>query len=64
MAAAFLILRATEQELTLIDEIAAHVKFYDKYLNKATVHVCINKTCKLPTNEIEKMIEYLEPARN
>ena len=59
-----LIHRATEQEMAPIDEIADYVMFFDKYLDKATAYVCINKTCKPPTNEIKKMIEYLNPGRN
>jgi len=47
-----------------IDEIVDYVVFFDKYLDKATAYVCINKTCKPPTNEIKKMIEYLNPGRN
>ncbi len=56
--------RATEQNIPPIDEIADYVVFFDKYLDKATAYVCINKTCKPPTNKIEKMIEYLNPGRN
>ncbi|MHA1194070.1 MAG: hypothetical protein ACTSP9_17575 [Promethearchaeota archaeon] len=56
--------RATEQDMPPIDEIVDYVVFFDKYLDKATAYVCINKTCKPPTNEIKKMIEYLNPGRN
>ena len=59
-----LIHRATEQDIPPIDEIVDYVLFFDKYLDKATAYVCINKTCKPPTNEIEKMVEYLNPVRN
>ena len=55
--------RATEQDTPSIDKFARYAEFFDKYLNKATAYVCVNKTCKPPTNEIEKMIEYMNPAR-
>ena len=55
--------RATEQDPPSIDKFARYAEFFDKYLNKATAYVCVNKTCKPPTNEIEKMIEYMNPAR-
>ena len=55
--------RATEQDPPSIDKFARYAEFFDKYLNKATAYVCFNKTCKPPTNEIEKMIEYMNPAR-
>ena len=56
--------RATEENPPSIDKIANYVGFFDKYLDKATAYVCVNKTCKPPTNEVEKMIEYLNPIRN
>ncbi len=59
-----LIYRATEQENPPIDEIVDYIIFFYKYLDKATAYICINKTCKPPTNEIDKMFEYLNPLRN
>ena len=55
--------RATEQNPPSIDKIANYVEFFDKHLDKATAYVCVNKTCKPPTNEVDKMIEYLNPTR-
>jgi uncharacterized protein YyaL (SSP411 family) len=55
--------RATEQNPPPIDKIANYVEFFDKHLDKATAYVCVNRTCKPPTNEVEKMIEYLNPTR-
>ncbi|MHA1104178.1 MAG: thioredoxin domain-containing protein [Promethearchaeota archaeon] len=59
-----LMYRATERDEPPIDEIVDYVMFFDKYLDKATAYVCIDKTCKPPTNDIEKIIEYLNPGRN
>ncbi len=58
-----LLYRETEKDSPPIDKIANYVEFFDKYLNKATAYVCINKTCKPPTNEVQKMLEYLNPTR-
>lgn len=55
--------RPTEVELPKIDELSNFITYFDKYENKATAYVCVNKTCKPPTNEAEKMLEYLNPIR-
>jgi uncharacterized protein YyaL (SSP411 family) len=58
-----LLYRETEKDSAPIDKIASYVEFFDKYLDKATAYVCINKTCKPPTNKVQKMLEYLNPTR-
>lgn len=55
--------RPTEEEAPKIDEFSNFITYFDKYENKATAYVCINKTCKPPTNEAQKMLEYLDPIR-
>lgn len=59
-----LLFRPTEQESPEIDHIASFVGAFKKYQNKATAYVCVNKACKTPTNEINQMINYLNPVRN
>jgi len=54
-----LIFRPTEKLNPEIDNFSNFVQFFDKYEGKATAFVCINKTCKAPTNDINKAIEYL-----
>ncbi len=54
------ILRKTEQKLPEIDNYSNFVQFFDDLDGKATAYVCINKTCKPPTQEVDKMLEYLE----
>ncbi len=51
--------RKTEQELPDIDTYSNFVQFFENLEGKATAYVCINKTCKPPTHEISKMLEYL-----
>ncbi|MHA1350228.1 MAG: thioredoxin domain-containing protein [Promethearchaeota archaeon] len=54
-----LIFRPTEQLNPEIDKFSNFVQFFDKYEGKATAFVCINKTCKAPTNDINKALEHL-----
>ena len=58
-----LLYRPTDEETPEIDEFSNFITYFDKYENKATAYVCVNKTCKPPTNESEKMLEYLNPIR-
>ncbi len=45
-----------------IDDLSSFVQFFDKFDGKATAYVCINKTCKAPTNDIYLALKYLSPA--
>ena len=54
-----LIFRPTEKLNPEIDNLSNFVQFFDKYEGKATAYVCINKTCKAPTNDIKVAIEHL-----
>ncbi len=54
-----LIFRPTEKLNPEIDNLSNYIQFFDKYEGKATAYVCINKTCKTPTNDIKKALEYL-----
>ena len=55
------IFRPTDEDYPLIDKFSNFVQFFDKFGDKATAYVCINKTCKAPTNHTEKALEYLKP---
>ena len=54
------LLRKMEQESPDIDKFSNFVQFFDDLDNKATAYVCINKTCKPPRQEIDKILEYLD----
>ena len=54
-----LIFRPTEELNPEIDKYSNFIQFFDKYDEKATAFVCINKTCKAPTNDIKKALDYL-----
>jgi len=56
--------RKTEQKLPDIDAYSNFVQFFENLEDKATAYVCINKTCKPPTHEIGKMLEYLNGTWN
>jgi len=55
-----LILRDTEQKEPKIDSYSNFIQYFEKLNNKATAYVCINKTCKPPTNNPGKLLELLE----
>jgi len=59
-----LIHRKTEQESPDIDNYANFVQFFENLDGKATAYVCINKTCKPPTHDIDKMLEFLNAQWN
>jgi uncharacterized protein YyaL (SSP411 family) len=56
-----LIQRRTEQNPPDIDEFANFVEYFANLKGKATAYICINKMCKTPTNDINKMLEFLNP---
>ncbi|MFW9877417.1 MAG: thioredoxin domain-containing protein, partial [Candidatus Thorarchaeota archaeon] len=55
------ILRNMEKDNPDIDKYSNFVEFFYKLEGKATAYVCINKTCKPPTHDINQAIEYLKP---
>ena len=54
-----LLLRKMEQENPDIDELSNFVQFFDDLDGEATAYVCINRFCKFPTNDLNKMLELL-----
>jgi len=54
-----ILLRKMEQEKPDIDELSNFVQYFDNLEGKATAYVCINKMCKSPTLDVNKMLEYL-----
>ena len=57
-----IIFRPTEKYPPMIDEFSNYIEWFDKHEEKATAYVCINKTCKPPTTDSSKMIEYLDSS--
>ncbi|MHA2356586.1 MAG: thioredoxin domain-containing protein [Candidatus Thorarchaeota archaeon] len=53
------LLRSDEEVSKKLNTLAPFSKFYDRVNDKATVHVCINHNCKLPTNDIDQMLKLL-----
>jgi uncharacterized protein YyaL (SSP411 family) len=56
-----LIFLPTEKSSPEILEIAEFAKYYEQVDGKAAAYICINQTCKPATNQIDKMLELLEP---
>ena len=52
--------RKIEQNPPDIDEFSNFVEYFDNLEGKATAYVCINKTCKPPTHDLNQMIEFLK----
>ncbi len=53
-------LRRTEQKIPDVDNYSNFVEFFYNLEGKATAYVCINKTCKPPTHDIHKTLEFLK----
>jgi uncharacterized protein YyaL (SSP411 family) len=56
------LLRSDEETSKRLNDLAPFSKFYDRVNERATVHVCINHNCKLPTNDIGQMLSLLGEA--
>lgn len=54
-----LIYRSTETYPPEIDKYSNFIEWFDKVNGMATAYVCINKTCKPPTNDPVRVLEYL-----
>ena len=54
------IMRPSEDKNHPIDNIAPFIKHYEMMNDKATVFVCVNYACALPTTEIDTMLELLK----
>ncbi len=54
------ILKPTEQNAPEITRLAEFTKYQTSRDGKATAYVCLNYNCKLPTTEINKMLELLQ----
>jgi uncharacterized protein YyaL (SSP411 family) len=54
------ILRPTEVDSSDIDHLAGFVKYCKSIGDAATAYVCTDYSCKLPTTDISKMLEFLE----
>ena len=55
--------KPSNQENPEIVEIAEFTKAQSALGNKATAYVCLNYNCKLPTTDIDKMLELLQATR-
>ncbi len=54
------ILKPTELKDAEITRLAEFTKYQNSRDGKATAYVCLNYNCKLPTTEINKMLELLQ----
>ncbi|MFX1277678.1 MAG: thioredoxin domain-containing protein [Promethearchaeota archaeon] len=52
--------RKTEQHPPDIDKYSNFVQYFEDEGGKATAYICINKTCKPATQDLDKIIEYLK----
>ncbi len=57
------ILRPTEQESPDIDHLAEFTKHHLSIEGKATAYVCLNYNCRLPTTDVNKMLELLNVSK-
>jgi uncharacterized protein YyaL (SSP411 family) len=57
------VLRNTAQDSPKIDKYSDFITYFEKLNEKATAYVCVNKTCKPPTNDPQEMLQLLEIKR-
>jgi uncharacterized protein YyaL (SSP411 family) len=57
------LLRPTDKDASYIATIAEYTTNHLSIGGKATAYVCLNYECKLPTTEIDKMLELLNVKR-
>jgi hypothetical protein len=55
-----MIFRKTDDKSPEIDKYANFVEWFNPINDKATAYVCVNKTCKKPTNDHNQMVESLQ----
>ncbi|RDE16036.1 MAG: thioredoxin domain-containing protein [Candidatus Thorarchaeota archaeon] len=53
------LLRGTEIQAKALTRLAPFTQFHSPLRGRATAHVCVDSSCKLPTNTIEQMLELL-----
>ena len=54
-----LILRGDEAMSSQVSELAPYTRFYNRVNGQATAHVCVQKVCKLPTNDPQTMLKQI-----
>ncbi len=54
-----ILMKGTKYQSDEISRLAPFAKFHDTVGGKATAHVCIDYNCKLPTNDVQKLLELL-----
>ncbi|MFW9868830.1 MAG: thioredoxin domain-containing protein [Candidatus Thorarchaeota archaeon] len=54
-----IILKGTKQQSDEISKLAPYTKYNDVVNGKATAHVCVDYNCKLPTNDVHKLLDLL-----
>ncbi len=54
-----ILLKGTKHQSEVVSRLAPFAKFHDTMGGKATAHVCIDYNCKLPTNDVQKLLELL-----
>ncbi|TFG34434.1 thioredoxin domain-containing protein [Candidatus Thorarchaeota archaeon] len=50
------LLRGTKEQSKMITRLAPFTKFHEMLQGRATAHVCVDHNCKLPTDDIERML--------
>jgi len=57
-----IVFRPTNEPSPKIDQYAEYIQYFDEQDNKATAYVCVDKSCKKPTNDAKIMLDYLDPS--
>ncbi|MBD3196964.1 MAG: DUF255 domain-containing protein [Candidatus Lokiarchaeota archaeon] len=58
------IFRPTDKEEPTIDKLANYIQYFTKQDDFAAGYVCVNKTCKKPTSDINEILEFMNTQWN
>lgn len=53
------LLRGSQDQKEMLNDLAEYTRYHDAIGGKATAHVCVNQNCRLPTTDLQTMIDQI-----